>query len=75
MLEHMDNMNFPGYETVLKEALEGVTFVSLVDAMKMKMNDEQCSKLPFIPSWPMSLVPCQLSVSNYGYKPSMVPPF
>jgi hypothetical protein len=67
--------NLEAKEPLLEGALEGATYVSLEDSVKMHKSEEQCSKLPFVPSWPLSLFSCCASVSNYGFKPPSLPPF
>ena len=74
-LEMMDLMDYPSQSLLLDESRQGATFVPLADSMKMMLHAEKCSKLPFAPSWPLTLLGCQPSNSNYGRKPSRVPPF
>ena len=72
-LAFMKSQHFEESTEILEEALGGATYVPLEQSLEMHLHEHACSELPYHPSWPLSLISCQPSISDHQYRPPKIP--
>jgi hypothetical protein len=59
----------------LQVGLQRSTQMNMIDALKVTYNEDNLSKLEFLPSWPLILPKCHSISSPHGPEPPIVPSF